>query len=72
MRRPRPNLDEAVKNGAAIDQAVRDAARAALLRHQKLGLPIAIYRDGKVVIVPPEKIGEELERSGNVPDAPTR
>ena len=64
MLRRRPNLDEVVKNGAAIDQAVRDAARAAVVRHQKLGLPIAIWRDGKVVIVPPEKIADELNGGG--------
>ena len=42
--------DEAVE--AALNRAVRDA----VLRHKKLGESIAVWRDGRVVIVPPEEI----------------
>jgi hypothetical protein len=42
--------------GTEIDEALRRAVREALLRHKKLGNPIAVWRDGKVVIVPPEEI----------------
>ena len=37
---------------AAMKRGVRDALR----RHKLLGEPIAVWRDGKVVIVPPEEI----------------
>jgi hypothetical protein len=37
---------------AAFDQGIRDAVR----RHKLLGESIAVWRDGKVVIVPPEEI----------------
>ena len=37
---------------AAMDQGIRDA----LLRHKLLGESIAVWRDGKVVIVPAEEI----------------
>jgi len=30
--------------------------KAALLRHKKLGNPIAVWRDGEVVEIPPEEI----------------
>jgi hypothetical protein len=43
-------------DAAEIDEALRRAVREALLRHKKLGNSIAVWRDGKVVIVPPEEI----------------
>jgi hypothetical protein len=72
MLRLKKSIDELFKDGAAIERAIREGVRAALLRHHKLGQPIVIYRDGKVVHVPPEEIPAELERSGNVPDTPAR
>lgn len=36
----------------AMDRGIRDALR----RHKLLGESIAVWRDGKVVIVPPEEI----------------
>jgi hypothetical protein len=43
-------------DGTEIDEALRRAVREALIRHKKLGNSIAVWRDGKVVIVPPEEI----------------
>ena len=37
---------------AILDQAGREA----LARHKALGIPVAIWRDGKVVELPPEQI----------------
>ena len=42
--------------GTAIDWALRKAVREALLRHKKLGQSVVVWRDGKVVRVPPEEI----------------
>jgi hypothetical protein len=36
--------------------AAQQAVRAALREHKLAGTPIAIWRDGKVVLVPPDKI----------------
>ena len=50
------------EDGRAIDRALREAVREALLRHKKLGESIVIWKDGKVVWVPPEEIEvEDLE-----------
>jgi hypothetical protein len=43
-------------DGKEIDSALQQAVREALIRHKKLGNPVAVWRDGKVVIVPPEEI----------------
>ncbi|MEK6333585.1 MAG: hypothetical protein AABM67_01470 [Acidobacteriota bacterium] len=42
----------AIEIGVVLQRAVRDA----LLMHKRLGNPIATWKDGEVVIVPPEEI----------------
>ncbi len=39
-----------------IDFGVRRGAARALARHKKAGQSISIWKDGKVVLVPPEQI----------------
>lgn len=39
-----------------IDYGVRRGAARALAHHKKAGRSIAIWKDGKVVLVPPEQI----------------
>ena len=50
------SIEELMLEGTAIDEALRRAVREALLRHKKLGESIVVWRDGKVVIVPPDEI----------------
>jgi hypothetical protein len=40
----------------AITAAIRRAVRDAIEEHYRAGVPIVIWRDGKVVEVPPEEI----------------
>ncbi len=42
----------AIEIGEVLQRAVREA----LLMHKRLGNPIATWKDGKVVIIPPEEI----------------
>ncbi|MBF0498672.1 MAG: hypothetical protein HQM09_00955 [Candidatus Riflebacteria bacterium] len=39
-----------------IDAAIRRAVREALADHKRAGNPVAVWQDGRVVIVPPHKI----------------
>jgi hypothetical protein len=41
---------------AVIEDAMRLAARDALLAHKRAGLPVVIWQDGKAVWVPAEQI----------------
>jgi hypothetical protein len=43
-------------HGKDIELVLRRAVNHALLMHKRVGNPIAIWKDGKVVIVPPEEI----------------
>lgn len=55
-----PDDDDEVEDFLAltdrISEALRRAARQALLEHKREGLPIVIWRDGRVVWVPPQEI----------------
>lgn len=51
----RPNL-AALFEDDALDDAIRQAGRDARLRHKQMGVPLVIWRDGKVVEIPPEEI----------------
>jgi hypothetical protein len=44
------------REGWPIDRALVKAVREALAVHKRLGHPIAAWRDGKVVWIPPEEI----------------
>ncbi len=45
----------------AVESTLNRAVRDAVLRHKKLGESIAEWRDGRVVIVPPEEIEVDEE-----------
>ncbi len=56
MKDQTTRIDKLFAEGAAIDQALRQGVRQAMLRHRQLGLPIAEWRNGKVVWIPPQEI----------------
>lgn len=57
---PQEDIETVLENGQRIDEALTQAARAALLRHKQAGLPVAIWRDGKVAWVRPEEVDPSL------------
>jgi len=58
MDRDKPTIDSeaAFRDVEPIVRAVDRAVRRALAQHKKMGNPVATWRDGKVVWVPPEEI----------------
>ena len=51
------DLDQTIQDeDAAIDAALKEAVRAALRRHKQLGESVVVFRDGKVIELPPEEI----------------
>jgi len=49
-------IEKILAEGTAVDEAMRRGVQEALRRHRLLGLPIAVWRDGKVVWIPSEEI----------------
>ncbi|MCI0525641.1 MAG: hypothetical protein L0Y75_10300 [Acidobacteria bacterium] len=52
------------QHGKDVERILRRAVRQALWRHKRLGQSVAAWRDGKVVIVPPEQIPVEDDSDG--------
>ncbi len=56
-----PTPLDRVEDLPRILQAMKEAVREALLRHKKLGNPVAVWRDGRVVWLGPEEIPTDVE-----------
>jgi len=55
-------LGQIFADGRLIDEAMRAAVKSAIQLHKQHGVPMAISRDGKVVLVPAEELeAEQLE-----------
>jgi hypothetical protein len=54
-------LNERVGNIARNRRAMGEAIQQALLEHKRAGNPVAVWRNGQVVWIPPEDIPEELD-----------
>ncbi|MBI2059384.1 MAG: hypothetical protein HYT87_06385 [Nitrospirae bacterium] len=63
MSRNNVDIDRIFSEGKLIDRALRDGVRAAMIRHKQLGLPVVDFQDGKIVLVPPQKIDTLLRAS---------
>jgi len=49
-------IDEIFQEGTSIDNALKQAVQAALIRHKQAGNPIVVWRDGKIVWIQSEEI----------------
>jgi hypothetical protein len=54
------DIDKICREGTLIDQAVANAARDARLLHKRMGVPLVVWQDGKIVEIPPEEIVVDL------------
>jgi hypothetical protein len=60
ISKPAPDLDAILADTARIEAALRSAVRGALRDHKRAGNPIAVWRDGRVVWLPPAEIPEDV------------
>jgi len=61
-QRQAPDIVQIVAEGSEIDEALKRAAREALVRHKQLGLSVPVWRNGHTVWVPPDEIDTLLEQ----------
>ena len=45
-----------VEHGDSVDKAIKNAVRDALLKHKQANNPVAVWRDGKVVLLSGDEI----------------
>lgn len=55
-------LSQLRAEAAAIEGAMREAAQEAVLAHQRLGLPMVTWQDGKVVWIPADQLASNEAR----------
>ncbi len=55
------DIDALFEEGTLIDQAINTAVKNAVERHKKLSQPIVVWRDGKVLILDPKDIDDQLK-----------
>lgn len=61
-KRSRKDIGAIVRDGTAIDRAIEAARRRVVREHLRLGIPLAIWQDGRVVEIPPETTAALLEQ----------
>ena len=60
------SMEEILADPTYIDRVLQQASRDALLRHKKLGNPIAVWRDERVTWIPADQIPVE-DNEGSTP-----
>ena len=53
------DIPEILKDEPRIQKALHDAVQKAIRFHKMMGRPIIVWKDGKVVEIPPEDIHPE-------------
>jgi hypothetical protein len=66
-----PTREELLEEAEPLTAAAREAVRETLTVHKKLGNSIVVWRDGRVVIVPPEEIEVDPPSSNGDPASPS-
>jgi hypothetical protein len=54
--KPLPDIKKLLMDGRVVDRVIREGVREALLRHKRAGVPIVVWRSGRIVEVPASKI----------------
>ena len=55
------DIDRVFAEGTAIDEAVRLGVHDALVQHQRAGVPVAVWENGKVVLKSADQVLAECE-----------
>ena len=63
-QRPSRDIGSIIRDGTAIDRAIVAARGRVIRRHRQLGVPLAIWRGGQVVEVPPESVELPVDTGG--------
>ena len=55
------DIDALFQEGTPIDEAMNEAARSAVELHRRMGVPLVVWRDGKVAYMTAEELDAEAE-----------
>jgi len=69
-RKSGKDIGKIFAEGILIDEAMRRGVREAIRQHRLAGVPMVVWRDGKIMHIPAEQLEkelEELDRAGHPP-----
>jgi hypothetical protein len=66
IREPEVDIDAAFMDGTLIDQAMNEAVRQAVELYRRAGVPMAVWRDGRIQ----DLSADELDLEDSVDDEP--
>jgi hypothetical protein len=64
-RPPARDIAKIFREGTLIDKALERAAHEAMLAHKRAGVPLVVWKDGKVVHVSPDEFARLPRRTGS-------
>jgi hypothetical protein len=70
-RKSDKDIGKIFAEGTLIDEAMQRGVREAIRQHRLAGVPMVIWRDGRIMHIPAEQLErelEELERADPTPD----
>ncbi|MFZ1932937.1 MAG: hypothetical protein WCB27_01570 [Thermoguttaceae bacterium] len=63
------DIDKIFREGTLIDEAMNAAVRDAVQLHKEKGLPMVVWRDGKILWISPEEAEQSLASAPRNPPA---
>jgi len=63
------DIQQIFREGTLIDEALNAAVRDAVQLHKEKGLPMVVWRDGKIVWISPEEAEQALASEPRKPPA---
>ena len=67
MNREPKDIDKIFREGTLIDEAMNLAVRDAVQLHKEKGLPMVVWRDGKILWISPEEAEQSLASASGKP-----
>jgi hypothetical protein len=69
MNREIKDIQKIFREGTPIDEALNAAARDAVQLHKEKGMPLVVWRDGKIAWITPEEAERSLAAMPQKPPA---
>ena len=69
VTRDSKDIDKIFREGTLIDEALNLAVRDAVQLHKEKGLPMVVWRDGKILWITPEEAEQSLASNARKPPA---
>ncbi|APW59249.1 hypothetical protein [Paludisphaera borealis] len=57
--KPKVDIARIFAEVTPIEEALEEAARAAAIQHKRAGLPLVVWKNGKVAYIPAEAINDD-------------